>query len=305
MLSLCSRYWQIMLVHGVLMGICQGFLQLPAMAAVSQYFDKNRAAALGAVVSGSSIGGIVLPIALSKMLNDSTMGFGWSVRVIGFVMLPLIGIATFTLTPRLPPRTTSFFALDAFKNKLFLALISAFFFGLIGMFTPLFFLPTYAVSRGMSSALAGYLLAILNAASTFGRIIPGVLADKFGRINAFAAGGISSGIVIFFFNMPTSTAGLIVYALIFGFTSGAIFSGGSAAVSLCVKDPRDFGTYLGMGLALAAVGGLIGPPVDGALVDKYGGFFELSMFGGALCLFGGIIALFSKILTPQGLFGKV
>jgi MFS family permease len=59
MLSLCDQYWQIMLVQGVLMGIVMGLLQFPAFAAVSQYFDKKRAAALGVVVSGSSIGGVV------------------------------------------------------------------------------------------------------------------------------------------------------------------------------------------------------------------------------------------------------
>src|SRR5436190_6430248 len=85
MTSLCYEYWQFVLTQGVLMGIAIGLLQFPAFAAVSQYFDKKRAAALGVVVSGSSIGGVAIPIALSKMLNSSSLGFGWSVRVIGFV----------------------------------------------------------------------------------------------------------------------------------------------------------------------------------------------------------------------------
>jgi hypothetical protein len=38
----------------------------------------------------------------------------------------------------------------------------------------------------MDATLASYLLAIINAASTFGRVIPGVLADKFGRLNIVA-----------------------------------------------------------------------------------------------------------------------
>jgi hypothetical protein len=29
-------------MKGILMGIMMGFLQFPALAAVSQYFDKNR-----------------------------------------------------------------------------------------------------------------------------------------------------------------------------------------------------------------------------------------------------------------------
>ena len=107
----------------------------------------------------------------------------------------------------------------------------------MGMFCPLFYIPTYAVSRGMSATLSGYLLAILNAASTFGRIIPGILADKFGRLNAFMVGGITTGIVIFRFNLATTNAGLIVYSVVIGFTSGTIISGASAAFTLCPRIP--------------------------------------------------------------------
>lgn len=175
----------------------------------------------------------------------------------------------------------------------------------VGMFTQLFFLPTYAVTRGMDSTLAGYLLAIVNAASTFGRIIPGVLADKYGRLNILTLGAIVTGIVIFCMNSATTNAALIVYSIVFGFASGTIISGASAAFSLCPKDPRDIGTYMGMGMSISALGGLIGPPVNGAFVDGYGGFFEVSMFSGAMCLFGGFIALATKAATSQGTLGRV
>jgi hypothetical protein len=35
------------------------------------------------------------------------------------------------------------------------------------MFTPMFYLTTYATTKGISTMLAGYLLALVNAASTF------------------------------------------------------------------------------------------------------------------------------------------
>ncbi|KAA8646043.1 MCT family MFS transporter [Aspergillus tanneri] len=303
-LSLCKTYWQAMLVQGVLMGLVMGLLQIPAVAAVSQYFDKNRAAALGLAVSGSSIGGIIIPIALSKMLNSSSLGFGWSVRVIGFVTLPLMAFALVVIGPRLPPRKTRFWILSAFKDARFDLLITAMFFMFIGMFTPFFYLPTYATSQGMNPTLAGYLLAILNAASTFGRIVPGILADRYGRINTFALGGATSGIIIFCMNSVTSDASLIVYSIFFGFCSGAIISGASAAISLCLQDARNLGTYMGMGMALAGLGGLIGPPLNGAIVNRYSGYFEASMFSGAMCLFGGLVALLAKVWTQQGLLGK-
>lgn len=305
LLSLCDKYWQVMLVQGVLMGIAMGCLQIPAIAAVSQHFDKKRAAALGVVVSGSSVGGIVIPIVLSRMLNDSKLGFGWSVRITGFLMMPFMLFSCIAVKARLPPRATDFWIPAAYKDTKFLLLITSLFFVFIGMFTPLFFIPTYAVERGhMNATLAGYLLAILNAASTFGRVIPGILADKYGRLNLYALGAISTGVIIFCMNSAVSNAALIVYSVAFGFGSGTIISGASAAFSVCPENQQDIGTYMGMGLAISALGGLIGPPINGAFIRNFGGFFEVSMFSGAVCLLGGFVALATKVVTPEGIMGK-
>ena len=287
------------------MGVAMGILQFPAFAAASQWFDKKRAAAMGIVVSGSSIGGVVIPIAVSKMLNSSSLGFGWTVRIIGFLIIPLMAFSSVSVKARLPPRKSNFFILSAFKDRKYILLIASCFFGFIGMFAPLFFLPTYAVYRGMNPTLAGYMLAILNAASTFGRIIPGILADKYGRLNMFSIGAISTGIIIFFMNFPKSDAGIIVYSIVIGFSSGTIISGASAAFSLCVKDVREMGTYMGMGLGIAAISVLIGPPVNGVLVAETNGFFKVSMFSGSLTVFGGLLALATKMATPEGIFGKI
>ncbi|KAF2737627.1 MFS general substrate transporter [Polyplosphaeria fusca] len=305
MLSLCTQYWHFMLAQGILMGSCMGLLQFPAFAAVSQYFDKRRAAALGLVVSGSSIGGIVFPIAFSKMLNSTSLGFGWSVRIIGFVCIPLMAFACVVVKPRVPPRSTTFFKIEAFKNKAYLLLIAALFFMFMGMFAPLFFLPSYAVSRGMSPTLASYLLAILNGASTFGRIIPGILADKYGRLNMLTAGGVATGIVILCLTKAESTAGLVVYSIATGFTSGTIISGGSAAFSIITKNPQDIGSYMGQGLAISSIAALIGPPVNGKLATEYGGFLQVSILSGIMCLVGGCISLASKLTRPEGLLGRV
>ncbi|KAF5684590.1 riboflavin transporter MCH5 [Fusarium circinatum] len=305
MTSLCTEYWQFMLAQGILMGTAMAFLQIPAFAAVSQYFDKKRAAAFGITVSGSSIGGVVFPIALSKMLNDSSLGFGWSIRIMGFVMIPLMSFSCMAVRPRLPSRETAFFLIEPFKNPLYLLVIGSLFFLFIGMFAPLFFIPTYAVSRGVNPTLASYLLAITNAASTFGRIIPGILADKYGRLNMYSLGGLCTGVVILCMNEAKSTAALVVYALVFGFCSGTIISGVSAVFTLVSKDPRNNGTYMGMGLAVSSFAALIGPPVNGVLVSKYGGFFQVSVFSGVMCLFGGCLATVAKMWTEKGIFGRI
>lgn len=293
-----------MLVQGVLMGLVMGLLQFPAFAAVFQYFEKNRAGALGLVVSGSSIGGIIIPIALSRMLNGSSLGHGWSVRIVGFIILPLMVFSCMTVKARLPPRKTQFWLASAYKDIRFVLLIIAFFFMFCGMTTPMFYLPTYAITRGMGLVLSGYLLSILNAASTFGRILMGALADKYGRINMFALGGVGTGIVVFCMNSATSNAGLIVYSVVFGFASGTIISGASAAISVCPADARSIGTYMGMGMAISGLGALVGPPISGAIVGADGGYFEVSMFAGSMCTFGGLLAFAAKLSTQQGLLGN-
>ncbi|KAK8055070.1 hypothetical protein PG993_000297 [Apiospora rasikravindrae] len=297
-LSLCKEYWHFMLVQAVIMGTLQGFMQIPAFAAVA---PRRWASSWPA----RPWGGVVIPIAVARMLNGSTLGYGWTVRVIGFMIMPILLFACAVLVPRLPPRATSLWLGSALRDARFILVVAAFFFASIGMFTPLFYLPTYAVTRGVEATMAGYLLAILNAASTFGRIIPGVLADKYGRINALVTGCLGTGIIIFCFSAAKTEAALIVYAIFVGFFSGSITSAGSAAISICCPDPRNMGTYMGMGLALGSLGLLIGPPIGGALVRSYGGYFEFSMFGGAVCTFGGFVALFFKLLTPEGLLGKV
>lgn len=304
MTSICTQYWHFMLAQGVLTGFGMSLLQVPAFAAVSQYFDKKRAAALGVVVSGSSIGGVIFPIALSKMLNGSTIGFGWSVRVMAFVVMPLLAFSSFAVAPRLPSRNTTFFIGKAFKEPRFVMLIVAGFCCFLGMFVPLFFIPSYAVYRGMEPTLASYLLAIVNAASTFGRIVPGILADKFGKLNVFAIGGVLTGIVGLCLNSAVGTAGLVVYSIAFGFSSGTIISGASAALSICTDDLQSLGTYMGMGMALCATASLVGPPVSGVMLEKYGGYLQATIFSGVICLFGGVVVFFTKLTTKEGLFGR-
>ena len=305
MTSLCTEYWQFMLVQGVILGIFLGILTFPAMAAVLQYFDKKKGIALGLSVSGSSIGGVVIPIVISRLLNRTTLGFGWTFRILGFISLPFLVFSCIAIKSRLPPKKTNFFLPSAFKERRYTILIIAAFFIFIGMWAPLFYLPAYAVSQGMSPTMAGYLLAIINGASTFGRVIPGMLADKFGRLNIFCGGSLSTAVVLFCWTQATSSTGLVVYSVAAGFTTGSIISGLTVAFSDCTIDTQSVGTFIGMGMGVSSISVLIGPPINGALLDSAGGYKNLSYFSASMCLLGGILAFLCKAATPKGLWGRV
>lgn len=48
------------------------------------------------------------------------------------------------------------------------------------VYNPYFYSQTFAVAKGYSSNISFYIVAIMNAGSLFGRIIPGLVADRFG-----------------------------------------------------------------------------------------------------------------------------
>lgn len=88
--SFCTEFWRILLAQGVLMGIGHGLVFTTMVGNVSSWFSQGRAAglkgvALGIVLSGSVTGGVIFPI-IAERLED-IIGWGWTVRVMGFVMV--------------------------------------------------------------------------------------------------------------------------------------------------------------------------------------------------------------------------
>lgn len=101
MLSLCSEFWQIFLAQGIGLGIAQGIVFNMAISAPTHHFNRRRGLAMGIMASGSSTGGTVFPILVRELIPR--IGFGWTMRVIGFIAIAACAIAWFTLSTRIPP----------------------------------------------------------------------------------------------------------------------------------------------------------------------------------------------------------
>ena len=166
MTSLSTEYYQIFLAQSVCSGIGCSFLFYPTIAACGTWFLKHRALAFGIMVAGSSIGGVVLPIAVDNLLG--LVGFGWAMRIIAFIILGLLIFGNLAVKSRLPPLRRPIRAMDfymPFTEQPFLLLAIASFFVYLGGFLPFNFLIEQAKEEGMSPRLSGYLIPIINAAS--------------------------------------------------------------------------------------------------------------------------------------------
>jgi len=58
--SLCTKYWQLVLAQGLMVGFGIGCLFIPSVVVLPSYFAKRRAFAVGIGIAGSSLGEFIL-----------------------------------------------------------------------------------------------------------------------------------------------------------------------------------------------------------------------------------------------------
>ncbi|EAW12156.1 putative MFS monocarboxylate transporter [Aspergillus clavatus NRRL 1] len=298
MTSLSSQYYQVFLAHGVTVGIGCAFLFLPSIAIVATYFTTRRAVATGITASGGSIGSVIYPIIFRKLIDP--LGFGWTTRVIAFIALGGLCLSLAVMRMRLPPpkQTRSLLDLSAFKEAPFLIFSFGLFFAFVGLYFPFFYLPTYMSTAVHSDDdIAFYIIAILNAASVFGRITPGFVADRIGSLNTIIPMGLAAAILAFAWLGIKNIAGTIVFACLYGFASGAIVSLPPTIVAKLSPNMSVVGTRMGMCFTFAGVGLLIGNPIAGTLLDlEHAVFWKAELFCAVLVTTGVACFIWLRLL---------
>ncbi|RAH76811.1 putative MFS transporter [Aspergillus japonicus CBS 114.51] len=292
--SLCTRYYQFLLAQGILGGLMNGLTYTPTLTAVNQYFLRRRPLAMGIASSGSSFAGVVLPIALNRMLHATPLGFGWTVRILGFLMLALSLIAGACVSsPAAPRRTGAPFVQEAWHHPAYTLQILGLFLVMWALFTPFFYVPDYAQTvLGLDVDLSNDLVAIMNAGSFAGRLLTGALANRIGRFNGLVLAAAISGVLILCWRAVDSKGSMIVFALLFGFFSGAVIGLFTATVAMTAPRPNVMGSYMGMALGVLSLACLTGTPITGAMINRSGGYEAAIVFAGVSALVGaGVIAV--------------
>jgi predicted MFS family arabinose efflux permease len=164
MTSLATEYYQFFLAQSLVSAVGSSAVFTACMNSVVSWFFRRRAAAFGVMVSGSSLGGVVLPIMMNRLTES--VGFPWALRAVAFLFLGLCGVAALTVRSRLPPRPRPLVVSEyfvGFREPAFALLLLANFLFFWGMFLPFNFIILQAEQVGLDPALLPYLLPIINA----------------------------------------------------------------------------------------------------------------------------------------------
>jgi MFS transporter, MCT family, aspergillic acid transporter len=132
--------------------------------------------------------------------------------------------------------------------------------------------------------------------SLFGRLGAGASADYFGPYNIFVAVCYLAGILILALWIPaSSTAAIIVFAVLFGFSSGAYVSLAAPCV-VQISPFQQIGYRIGLVFLFSSVAGLTTNPIAGAiLAANAGSWLGVKIFAGVLAIAGTTLALGSRL----------
>lgn len=281
-----------LLSFGVLGGISASLLFNTSVAAVGQWFYKRRAFATGIACTAGGLGGIVYPLIVLEL--SPRIGFPWAIRIVAFITAVHLSVACVCLRKRLPPNKESGTSVDlkALKDVNFAITSIGVFLIEFAVFIPYTFICSYGIYAGMSPRNAYLLNVFVNAGAVPGRALPGYAADRIGVFNMMCITAFAC--TVFIFALWQTAYGnetqIIVFAVLFGFFSGAAISLTPVCVGQVCK-VEDLGKRNGTAFFIASFGTLIGVPIAASVLEADGGDYQgLIFFGGAFYL-AALIAL--------------
>ncbi|RMY23650.1 hypothetical protein D0867_01905 [Hortaea werneckii] len=269
--SVSTQYWQLVLSQGICLGIANGLHFCPAMSLASTYFLKKRSLVLGIGALGSCTGGVVFPILAQQLIPR--IGFPWTVRIIGFIMLATNAVTITFYRTRLPPRRSGpLVEWGAFRELPYVLYCVAAFMFFWGLYFAFFYVGSYARDRlDMPYQDSVNLLLTMVCVGFVWRLLPNWLADRFGALNVILPFTFVCSVMMYGWIGVNSQGTLYVFAAIYGCGSAGIQSMFPATLASLTTDLSKAGVRMGMGFSIVSFACLTGPPLAGALINRHDG----------------------------------
>ncbi|ORY96646.1 major facilitator superfamily domain-containing protein [Syncephalastrum racemosum] len=306
-LSACAtEVWHLYLTQGVLFGFGSAISYMAMSCVIPQWFSKKRGAAMGIISAGAGLGGLAESSMVGIVIDR--YGIPWAFRSIGFLSLLFCGTSIFLFKERVPRKRSkdspikSPIKLSTFNSSNFIIWIAAAAFAVTASSPPLFYLPKYAASVGVSTATSSNLMGIHSAVSSVGRFAVGYIGDKIGRINAFIIATTMAGLCCFLlWPFATTYNSLLCFVIVWGSVSHTYYSL-SAPITASIVDKNDIASAFGIVFVVSSVASA-GVPIA-TIIESASpsglGYLSVQMFSGALSMCAILVCLILRTKLAKG-----
>ena len=301
-LSIASRATDLLvfqLAYGGLVGASSGAFFAPIIAATVGWFDKNRSLAVSLV----SVGGGVAPMVMTPLASVLIGTYGWRMAMLSIAIGAVVVIIPTALlirpAPAVPAGAVGLGSPEpskpasigaALRTPQFIVLAATFFLCCAAHSGPIFHTVSYAMICGASSLAAASIYSVEGLSGLFGRLIFGVLADKFGARRVILGGLLLQAAGIYSYIYVSQLPHFYLLALILGMAYGGVMP----LYSVLARDYFNqsmMGTVLGAAAMVSSIGMAFGPVGGGWLYDTFGTYHWLYIASGAVGLGAALMAL--------------
>jgi len=297
--SLATSLIVFQLSYGVIVGLAAGAFFAPMIATVTGWFDTQRGLAVSLVSAGMG----VAPLTVSPFAGWLISTYDWrtAMAVIGIgAWILLIPAALFVR--RAPPSQDAPAAASAqpgeagsslgkaLASPQFIVLAGTFFLCCAAHSGPIFHMMSYAMLCGMSTLAAVSIYSVEGLAGLGGRLLLGVLADRYGVKLILVLGLFVQSLAIAAYLVVSQLGEFYLLAIVFGIAYGGVMPL-YAVLAREYFGQHIMGSVFGAATMMSSLGMALGPLGGGWIFDTFGEYRWLYIGSAALALGAVAIAL--------------
>src|SRR5262249_10074607 len=253
--SRITALWQLYAAFGGVVGVAAGAFYAPLTTTATRWFTANRGLAVALVSAGAGLGAFVVA-PLTRWLISS---YDWRLAMlilgdlVWLIIIPL-GLLGRDAPPEAAKAPDPHFPLPViFRTPPVRRIALIHFTCCIAHSGPIFHMVTHAMDQGVPSMAAATLLGVSGLASLIGRVLSGIVADRWGsKPTLIAMLGLQVP-AIFLYLLTSSVAGFYALAILFGTSYGGVMP----MYALLTREyfgARAMGTAYGAIFMLQAIG---------------------------------------------------
>jgi MFS family permease len=305
--SLAPSLWVFQLCFGGVVGFASAAIFAPMMACVTGWFDTRRSLAVSLVSAGMGMA----PMTMSPLAAWLVQAHDWRAALqiiaalVAALMLPLALLvrrppALAQAAPTAAPGRVQEPALSigqALRSAPFLILVLTSFLSCATHSGPIFHTVSYAVTCGIPLMAAVSIYSLEGLAGMGGRLVFGLLGDRFGAARVLVLALLAQAIVALGYVAARQLGSFYAVAALFGFT----YAGVMPLFAVIAREHfplRMMGTVIGATTMASSLGMALGPVLGGLIYDSFSSYAWL--FIGAFALgIGAFLSALAFTRLPQ------